>query len=118
MILFISESNELIQRLDFWDITPAEYLVDSFADTYDKGVYSFTPNVMYFWKTYNKFFLCLKYLSVQRFHIQNWQKNLLLVFPKSICPSLKPSVELTLPESHKLRVEEGGSYGIYYWKEG
>lgn len=45
-------------------------------------------------------------------------EKLILVFSKSICPPLKPNVELTPPESHKLRVEEGGSYGIYYWKDG
>lgn len=45
-------------------------------------------------------------------------EKFILVFSKSICPPLKPNVELTPPESHKLRVEEGGSYGIYYWKDG
>lgn len=44
--------------------------------------------------------------------------KLILIFSKSICPSLKPSVELTPPESGGLGIGEGDFYGHYYQKDG
>lgn len=78
------------------------------------------------WHIFGKHTPNLKHFRFQSFHIQHWQtklilflfSKLILIFSKSICPSLKPSVELTPPESDGLGIGEGDFYGHYYQKDG
>lgn len=116
MTLYITESNELIHRLDFWAITPAGYLIDILALLiYMLKEYTISLPIGHI---FGKHTPNLKHFRFQSFHIQNWQTKLILIFSKSICPSLKPSVELTPPSpSDGLGIGEGDFYGHYYQKD-
>jgi len=117
MTLYITESNELIHRLDFGAITPAGYLIDFLALLiYMLKEYTISLPI---WHIFGKHTPNLKHFRFQSFHIQNWQTKLILIFSKSICPSLKPSVEWTPPSpSDGLGIGEGDFYRHHYQKDG
>lgn len=110
MILFSSESNEVIHRLDFWDIILAEYLVDILALLIRMiKEYTISLPIDVFLETIHHTFSISEIFELSMLSHSELAEKFILVFSKSICPALKPSVELIPPEPHKLRVEEGGS---------